>query len=333
MEKIAFYDTKAYDKKWFSRLSHGNDMEILYLENKLNRDTAVLAEGAKAVCAFVNDTVDGETMKILASHGIEAVAMRCAGYNNVDLEMADKLGIKVFRVPSYSPSSVAQHGMALLLSLCRKTHKAFVRTRERNFSLEGLEGMDLDGKTVGIVGTGKVGIQFAQMCTGFGMKVIAYDVNPVWGHGIEYVRLDELIRRSDVISLHCPLMPETYHIINRATFHMMKDGVYIINTSRGALIDSEALLDMIKSGKVGAAGLDVYEEEADVFYEDVSLKVMRDDTLNLLLSQPNVLVTSHQAFLTDEALKAIAEVTIQNLNDFFSGKEVKNEIYFSEDKV
>lgn len=334
MEKIAFYDTKSYDKKWFSRLAQNNDMELLYLENRLNKDTAVLADGARAVCAFVNDIVSGETLRVLSSRGVEAVALRSAGYNNVDLETASELNMKVFRVPSYSPTSVAEHAMALLLSLCRKTHKAYVRTRERNFSLEGLEGIDLAGKTVGVIGTGKVGQQFCQMCLGFGMKVIAYDVNPVWGRGIEYVRLDELIRRSDVISMHCPLTPNTYHLINRSTFHMMKTGVYIINTSRGALIDSDALLDMIKSGKVGAAGLDVYEEEADVFYEDVSLKVMTDDTLNLLLSQPNVLVTSHQAFLTDEALKAIAETSVKNLRDYFDGKPVENEINYSrEEKV
>lgn len=326
MEKLAFYDTKPYDKKWFTELAGGAGIDIRYLESRLNADTAVLSSGCRAVCAFVNDDLSEETLKELKRYGVETAVLRCAGYNNADISAAEKLGIKIYRVPSYSPTSVAEHAMALLLSLARKTHKAFVRTRERNFSLDGLEGIDLNGRTIGVIGTGKVGQQLCRMCMGFGLKVIAYDVEPAWGHGIEYVDLEELLRRSDIISLHCPLTPATYHMINEESFGMMKQGVYIINTSRGALIDSEALLDCIKSGKVGAAGLDVYEEEADVFYEDVSLKVMRDDTLNLLLSQPNVLVTSHQAFLTDEALKAIAQITLDNLNSHFSGKPSENEL-------
>lgn len=326
MEKIAFYDTKPYDRKWFTELAKNVGIDIRYLESRLNTDTAVLSSGCRAVCAFVNDDLSEEVLKELKRYGVEVAALRCAGYNNADVSAAEKLGIKLYRVPSYSPTSVAEHAMALLLSLARKTHKAFVRTRERNFSLEGLEGIDLNGRTVGVIGTGKVGQQLCRMCMGFGMKVVAYDVEPVWRQGVEYVELEELLRRSDVISLHCPLTPTTYHMINEDAFNMMKQGVYIINTSRGALIDSEALLDGIKSGKVGAAGLDVYEEEADIFYEDVSLKVMRDDTLNLLLSQPNVLVTSHQAFLTDEALKAIAQVTLNNLSGYFSGKTSENEL-------
>lgn len=325
MEKTAFFDTKSYDRTWFDRLKP-DGLELRYLENRLTEDTAPLARDCRAVCAFVSDTLSEPVLRTLRDGGTQAVALRCAGYNNVDLRAAEKLGIRVYRVPAYSPSSVAEHAMALLLTLARGTHRAFVRTRERNFSLEGLVGLDLKGKTVGVVGTGRVGLEFCRMCLGFGMKVIAYDVAPVWGCGIEYVRLDEVLRRADVLSLHCPLTPETYHLISRPALHRMKDGVIVINTSRGALIDSEALLDAVKSGKVGAAGLDVYEEEADVFYEDVSLKVMRDDTLNLLLSQPNVLVTSHQAFLTDDALRAIAETTYANLAAFFAGQPCENEL-------
>ena len=320
MDKTAFFDTRSYDRIWFDRFMEERGLEPRDLETKLNKDTAILAHGCRAVCIFVNDTADGEVLKELSGLGVEAVALRCSGYNNVDLKAAEKYNISVFRVPAYSPASVAEHALAMLLTLSRKTHRAFTRTRERNFSLEGLTGTDMEGKTMGVVGTGKVGLKMCQICLGLGMKVIAHDPNPVWGAGIEYVRFDELCRRADVISLHCPLTPSTYHLINRNTFHMLKSGVFLINTSRGALIDSEALLENIKNGHVGAAGLDVYEEEADVFYEDVSTKIMRDDTLNLLLSQPNVLVTSHQAYLTHEALRAIAQVTTDNLSRFFTGR-------------
>lgn len=326
METMAFYDTKPYDKVWFSRLAADRGIELRYLDTRLAESTAVLAGGCRSVCIFVNDLAGEKELKALKNMGVEAVFLRCAGFNNVDLAAAEKTGVRVFRVPAYSPESIAEHAMALLLSLTRRTHRAFVRTRERNFSLDGLCGFDLYGKTVGVIGTGKVGMHFAAICQGLGMRVLAYDPIKVWGRGIEYVRFDELCRRSDVISLHCPLTPESYHLINRAVFHMMRPGVVIINTSRGALIDSEALLEMVKSGQVGAAGLDVYEEEADVFYEDVSGKVMRDDTLNLLLSQPNVLVTSHQAFLTDEALRAIAETTLSSARAFFEGRESENEL-------
>lgn len=326
METIAFYDTKPYDKVWFSRLAADKGIEFRYLDSRLSEGTAVLASGCRGICIFVNDLAGKNELRALKDTGAEAIFLRCAGFNNVDLKAAEEMGIRVYRVPSYSPESIAEHAMALLLSLTRKTHRAFVRTRERNFSLDGLCGFDLYGKTVGVIGTGKVGMHFAGICQGLGMRVLAYDPIKAWGRGIEYVRFDELCRRSDVISLHCPLTPESYHLINRAVFHMMRPGVVIINTSRGALIDSEALLEMVKSGKVGAAGLDVYEEEADVFYEDVSGKVMRDDTLNLLLSQPNVLVTSHQAFLTDEALRAIAETTLSSVQAFLSKSPSENEL-------
>ncbi len=326
MDKIAFYDTKTYDRKWFTALSENTGVEICFLEMRLNADTAPLAAGCRIVCAFVNDDLSQKTLTVLKNNGVSAVVMRCAGYNNVDVKAAENLGIRVYRVPSYSPTSVAEHAMALLLSLARKTHRAFVRTRERNFSLEGLEGIDLKGRTCGVVGTGKVGYELCNMCRGFGMKVVAYDLYPRWESGIEYTDLDELFKRSDVISLHCPLTPETYHMVDSHAIELMKPGVYIINTSRGPLIDSSALLEGIKSGKIGAAGLDVYEEEAEVFYEDVSLEVMEDDVLNLLLSQPNVLVTSHQAFLTDEALEAIARTTLQNVRCFLLGEETDREL-------
>lgn len=325
MDTVAFYDTKPYDKEWFDRLKGRYGIEIKYLENRLNADTAVLSYGCRAVVAFVNDSLDAETVKVLYEHGIEAAAMRCAGFNNVDLNAAEGR-LRVFRVPAYSPSSVAEHAMALLLTLCRKTHRAYNRTRDHNFSLKGLTGLDLYGKTVGVVGTGKVGQAFASICQGFGMEVIAYDPAPVWGRGIDYVSFEELCRKSDIISLHCPLTQSTYHMIDRRAMRLMKDGVYIINTSRGALVDSEALLEAIKTGKIGGAGLDVYEEETDFFYEDISGSVIQDDTLDILLSQPNVLVTSHQAFLTVGALEAIAETTLSNLREFFDTGKCKNEV-------
>ena len=225
MEQIAFYDAKPYDKTWFNALAPAAGISIRYLENRLDQETALLAHGCRAACIFVSDTADEPVLKELSALGVEALVLRCAGYNNVDINSAEKNHIAVYRVPAYSPSSVAQHALALLLTLARRTHKAFTRTRERNFSLEGLTGMDLEGKTVGVIGTGRVGLKFCQMCLGLGMKVIAYDINPIWGMGIEYVRMDELLRRSDVISLHCPLTPQTYHLISRAAFHTLKDGV------------------------------------------------------------------------------------------------------------
>lgn len=332
METIAFFDTRSYDKIWFSRLAEKYGVEMRWLDVRLDRDTAILAHGCAGVCAFVNDIIDADVIKTFQALGIGVVALRCAGFNNVDLNAAEDK-VKIFRVPAYSPSSIAEHTAALMLTLVRKTARAVGRTRDHNFSLDGLIGGDLRGRTAGIVGTGKVGQLFCNICLGFGMKILAHDPEPVWGRGIEYVRFDELCRRSDVISLHCPLTPKTYHIINRATFNIMKPGVIILNTSRGALIDSEALADMIKAGKVGGAGLDVYEEESDVFYEDVSDKVLRDDVLTTLIAQPNVVVTSHQAFLTDDALHAIAETTLQNLRNYFDGRPSENEIFAKHEEI
>ncbi len=325
MKTIAFFDTKPYDREWFDKVNTG--YEIKYLESKLTSATAQLAAGSDAVCAFVNDTVDAEVIDKLYQMGIRVIAMRSAGYSNVDFKAAYGK-INVVRVPAYSPHAVAEHAMGLLLTVNRKLHRAYNRTRDFNFSIVGLAGVDLYGKTVGVVGTGKIGRAFIDIARGFGMKVIAYDPFPAADMGIDYVPLEELLTRSDVISLHCPLTDQTRHILNADAFRKMKDGVFIVNTSRGALIDSEALLDALNSGKVRGAGLDVYEEEAELFFEDKSLNIMKDDVLALLVSRPNVVLTAHQAFLTEEALQNIASTTLANLDEFFSGSNLTNEVCY-----
>lgn len=325
MKKIAFFDAKPYDKIYFTPLSEKHGYQFKYFENKLNEDTAGLAAGYDGVVAFVNDSLDKETINILYNNGITIAAMRCAGYNNVDFKAAYEK-IHIVRVPAYSPYAVAEHAMALLLTLNRKIHKAYFRTRDFNFTLNGLTGFDLHGKTVGVIGTGKIGRVFIDICKGFGMKVIAYDPYPV--EGIEYVSLEELCQQSDIISLHCPLTESTHYIINEETLSMMKTGTFLINTSRGALIDSEALVEALKSGQIGGAGLDVYEEETNFFYEDRSGKVIQDDILARLMGMPNVLITSHQAFLTHEALENIAQTTIENLDAYFEDKPLLNEICY-----
>lgn len=324
MQKVSFFDTKPYDKIYFDMLKDEYGIEIEYFESKLSAKTAVMAKGSRGVVAFVNDSIDAKTIDVLKENGIEIIAMRCAGYNNVDLAAARDV-MPVVRVPDYSPYAIAEHTIALLLTLVRKTHKAYIRTRDHNFSLNGFVGFDLHGKTMGLIGTGKIGLALADICLGMGMKVIAYDPNPT-SEKIEYVPLEDLFRQSDIISLHCPLTSKTRYIINRESLLLMKKGVYILNTSRGALIDSEALTDAIKSGKIGGAGLDVYEEESEFFYEDLSESILQDDTLSRLIMMPNVLVTSHQAFLTHEALRRIAEITLQNLQSYFNGEELENEI-------
>lgn len=324
MYKAAFFDTKSYDKIYFDKLKGQFGIEIDYFESKLNPRSAIMAKGARAVIAFVNDDIGKETVSVLAENGVEIIALRCAGYNNVDLSAARDI-ITVVRVPEYSPHAIAEHTLALLLTLVRKTHKAYIRTRDYNFSLNGFVGFDLHEKTLGVIGTGKIGTAFIEICKGIGMKVIAYDPYPSQGY-LEYVPFEELFERSDVISLHCPLTSETYHIINNYSLKLMKDKVYILNTSRGALIDSEALIDGIKSGKVGGAGLDVYEEESEFFYEDLSESILKDDILSKLIMMPNVLITSHQAFLTHEALERIAKTTLGNLKKFFDGQPIENEI-------
>lgn len=323
--KIAFYDTRSYDRKWFDRLSGEFGAEILYYEGRLNRHTARLAGGCEVVCPFVNDTLDRETIDELCDAGVKLIALRCAGYNNVDFDAA-KGRIRVVRVPAYSPHAVAEHAMALLLTLNRKTHKAYIRTRDFNFSLENLAGFDLKGRTAGIIGTGRIGRAFISICRGFGMNVLAYDPHPVRDADWEYTDVRTLCMGSDVISLHCPLTEDTEHIIDADTIAAMKETAIIINTSRGGLVDSDALLSALSERRIGGACLDVYEEESEFFFRDMSDKVMRDRTLALLLSMPNVIVSSHQAFLTDDALEEIARVTLENIRAFERGEELVNEV-------
>ena len=327
MTRLAFFDTKGYDKNWFDRLAQEYAVEIQYFESKLNENTAPLAKGFEVVCAFVNDKLDETVINALWENGVRLIAMRCAGYNNVDFKAAFGK-VHVVRVPAYSPYAVAEHAMALLLSSVRHTHHSYVRTREFNFSLNGLVGFDLFGKTIGIVGTGKIGRVFNDICKGFKMKILAYDPFPNPDFDGEYCSFEELCRRSDIISLHCPLTPESEHLIDKAAIGLMKDGVVLINTSRGGLVDSEALLEGIRNKKIGAAALDVYEEEGELFYEDRSNTILEDDTLMLLISMPNVLVTSHQAFLTDEALHNIANTTLENIKQFREGSVMDNEICY-----
>ena len=329
--RIAFFDTKPYDKESFQAASAGKDITIKYFETKLNEDTVGLAKGFDAVCVFVNDTVNKEVIDHLCELGVGVVALRCAGFNNVDMKYAFGK-IHVLRVPAYSPYAVAEHAMAMLLTSIRRIHKAYIRTKDFNFSLSGMTGFDLHGKTVGIIGTGKIGRVFIDICRGFGMKVLAYDKFPMEGiadgENIRYVSTDELFKSSDIISLHCPLNDETYHIIDEKSIEKCKKGVVIINTSRGALVDAEALLNGIKSRQIGAACLDVYEEESELFFEDYSGHIVEDDTLARLISMPNVIVTSHQAFLTEEALSNIADTTISNVEGFFERGQCPNELCY-----
>lgn len=330
-KKIAFFDTKPYDILFFQEMNKDFGFDIRFLESHLNKHTAKLAKGFDGVCAFVNDTIDKDVIDTLVSSGVKAVGLRCAGYNNVDFKAAyEKLHI--MNVPAYSPYAVAEHAVSLILSLNRKIHKAYNRTRETNFSLNGLLGFDMHGKTVGIIGTGKIGRTLIQILKGFGVNIIAYDHSPdekyATENNIEYVTLETLYNRSDIISLHCPLTPETEHLINEDAIKEMKEGVLIINTGRGKLVDTEALIAGLKNGKIGSAGLDVYEEESEYFFEDKSDKPIADDKLARLLTFPNVLVTSHQGFFTKEALQKIAFTTLNNFKEFFSGGYLENEICY-----
>ena len=327
MIKIAFYDTKGYDIPAMEEFGKKRNIEFKFFESRLNPDTAHLAKGYDGVCVFVNDVVSKEVIDILYSYGIRFIALRCAGFNNVDTKAAFGK-IHIYRVPAYSPYAVAEHAMALLLTSNRRIHKAYIRTRDYNFSLNELTGVDLYNKTMGVIGTGKIGQVFINICKGFGMKVIAYDKFPNPNLDIEYVELDELFKRSDFISLHCPLTDENKHLINKETIGLMKKGVGIINTSRGGLIDGQALLDGIKERKIGFACLDVYEEEGELFYEDKSGHILDDDTLRSLLSMPNVIITSHQAFLTKEALTNIADTTTQNIQNYFENGDNENEVCY-----
>lgn len=329
MKTLAFYDTKPYDRIWFDRLKGPYGIEFRYFESHLNADTAALACGLDGAVAFVNDQIDAQTINALYDAGVTLLALRCSGYNNVDLKAAQNR-IQVVRVPHYSPHSIAEHAMALLLTVNRKIHRAYIRTRDHNFSLNGLVGMDLHEKTAGIVGTGQIGQAFIRICHGFGMRVIGYDLYPSAQVPCEYVSLDRLFSESDVISLHCPLTPETYHMVDEQAFAKMKPDTFIINTSRGSLIDSEALLEAIKSEKIRGAGLDVYEEETDLFFEDVSERILQDDVLARLISMPNIVVTSHQAFLTDEALQNIAKQTLENIHAYFQGRPLFHEVRYEQ---
>lgn len=327
--RIALYSTKPYDKEYFQWVNESFNHEIKFFEANLNADTAYLSSGFDAICPFVNDTLDAQVIDILAANGVKLIALRSAGFNHVDLEHASKKGLRIMRVPDYSPYAVAEHTLALILTLNRKTHKAYNRVREGNFSLDRLVGFDLHRKTVGVIGTGKIGRTFARIIKGFGTRVIAYDKFPsdqAREIGVEYVEFDELLEQSDIISLHCPLTPETYQIINKDALDKMKTGAMLINTSRGKLINSEDVLEALKSKKLGYLGIDVYAQEENLFFEDLSEILIQDETISLLLTYPNVLITSHQAFLTKEALQKIAEKTLQNLTDFAEGNESPNEV-------
>lgn len=334
--KIAFFDSKSYDRPAFDKYSAENSITLKYFETKLNEDTVYLAKGYDGVCVFVNDNVNSTVIDKLCEMGVKIIALRCAGFNNVDIKYAFGK-IHVLRVPAYSPYAVAEHAMAMLLTSIRRIHKAYIRSRDFNFSLNNMTGFDLHGKTVGIIGTGKIGKVFVNICRGFGMRVLAYDKYPAQeitdNENIRYTTLSELFKESDIISLHCPLTEETRYIINEKALSECKKGVVIINTSRGALVDTEALLKGIKARKVGAACLDVYEEESDLFFEDNSGHILEDDTLARLISMPNVIVTSHQAFLTREALDNIAETTINNLVTFQREGQCPNELCFTRSGV
>jgi len=327
---IAFFDTKPYDSASFDEHNKDFGFDIYYYEAQLNKDNAVLAKGSEIVCAFVNATIDAEVLDILAKNGVKLVALRSAGFNNVDLKAAAKRNIKVVRVPAYSPYAVAEHTLALMLTLNRKTHKAYSRTREGNFALHGLMGFDMCGKTAGIIGTGKIAKILIRTLRAMGMQVLAYDLYPDTDFSketdITYTNLGNLYRKSDIISLHCPLTKETEHLINHEAIAKMKEGVMIINTGRGKLIDTKSLIKGLKSKKIGFAGLDVYEEEEEYFFEDMSDFVMDDDMLARLLSFNNVIVTSHQGFFTKEALSNIAQTTLENIKEFVDGKMLSNEV-------
>ncbi len=323
--RITFYDAKPYDVESFESAARELSWDLKFFDVHLTEDTAELARGSEAVCAFVNDKITAPVIDRLCDCGVKVIALRCAGYNNVDIAYAQGR-IPVVRVPAYSPYAVAEHAMALLLTSVRRIHKAYIRTRDFNFSLNGMMGFDLHGKTVGVVGTGKIGRVFIDICRGFGMDVLAYDKYPAKDLSVRYVSLEELFRKSDIISFHCPLTEETYHMVNRETVEVMKKGVILINTSRGALIDAEALLQGIKDRKIGATCLDVYEEESEFFFRDISGHILNDDTLARLLGMPNVIVTSHQAFLTKEALENIAKTTLDNIRDIVENGSSINEV-------
>ncbi|MEM1011088.1 MAG: 2-hydroxyacid dehydrogenase [Planctomycetota bacterium] len=326
--KVSVFNTKPYDRQFLGR-ANGDRHELLFLDPRLMPETAPLADGSEAVCAFVNDDLGRATIERLAEGGVKFVAMRCAGFNNVDLDAAKQHGIRVARVPAYAPAGVAEHAVALMLGLNRRLYRAYNRVREGNFALGGLLGFEMHGKTAGVVGTGKIGAACARILLGFGMKVLAFDTQPsdeLTKAGVEYVELDDLLRNSDVITLHVPLMEQTHHMIDRRALGLVRKGVMLINTSRGGLIDTDAAIAGLKDGTLGSLGLDVYEEEDGLFFEDHSSAIMGDDTFARLLTFPNVLITGHQAFFTEEAMTNIAGTTIDNLNAFATDGRSDNEV-------
>ena len=327
--KIAVFSTKSYDQEYFEKYKNKYDYDVSFFETSLNNETAGLTQDFDVVCVFVNDTIDKTTIKLLSEHGVKLIALRCAGFNNVDVESAKKHKIKVVRVPAYSPEAVAEHAMALILTLNRKTHKAYNRVREGNFSLKGLIGFNIHGKTVGVIGTGTIGANFCKILKGFGCKIIAFDIaksDELMDLGVEYLPLDDIFEQSNIISLHCPLNEHTKHIVNKKTIALMKEGVMIINTSRGALIDTVAVIKGLSDKKIGYLGIDVYEQEENLFFEDLSERIIQDDLILRLNSFPNVLITSHQAYFTKEAMDEITTTTLKNIAAFDKNLELTNEV-------
>ncbi len=320
--KIALFNTKSYEKDFFERIIGEYSHEITYYDIPLRPESAELARNHDAICIFVNDIADKEVLKKLSELGIKIITLRCAGFNNIDISIAKEYGLRIFRVPSYSPQSVAEHAIALIMTLNRKTHKAYNRVRENNFSLEKLNGFTLYGKTVGVIGTGKIGSAFCTIMKGFGCHILAYDPTEskeMIKIGVQYTTFDFLLQQSDIISLHCPLIPETKHIISKEQFDIMKKGVMLINTSRGALVNTKDAIGALKVGRLGYLGIDVYEQEEQIFFHDMSESIIQDDVISRLLTFPNVLITSHQGFFTNEALEEIVRTTLQNCTDFENG--------------
>lgn len=327
--KIAVFSTKSYDREYFEKYGDTHHYSVSFFETALNCHTAGLTVGFDVVCVFVNDSVDKDTIELLSKNGIKLIALRCAGYNNVDLKSAKKHNIKVVRVPAYSPEAVAEHTVALILTLNRKTHKAYNRVREGNFSLKNLIGFNLSGKTVGVIGTGQIGVAFCRIIKGFGCNIVAFDISKsdeLVQLGVQYLPLHEVLKRSDILSLHCPLNPETKHLVNEESIAMMKDGVMVINTSRGALINTADAIQGLSDKKIGYLGIDVYEQEENLFFEDLSESIIQDDLILRLNSFPNVLITSHQAYFTKEAMDQITTTTLENIRAFDKNMELKNEV-------
>jgi D-lactate dehydrogenase len=326
---VAVFSTHSYDRDFFEKLNVSDTIKLTYFEVPLNKDTVSLSRGFEGICIFVNDKIEEETAQNLSKNGVKLIVLRCAGFNNIDLQAIQKYGLTVLRVPAYSPSAIAEHAVALILTLNRKTHKAYNRVRENNFALENLIGFNLEGKTVGVIGTGQIGSAFAKIMLGFGCKVIAHDTiqsEAMIKVGVEYKTLDEIWQYSDIISLHCPLNAQTYHLINENELKKMKKGVMLINTSRGAVINTKDTVAALKNGKLGYLGIDVYEQEEGLFFRDLSESIVHDDLIARLMSFPNVLITAHQGFFTHEALTQITNTTLQNIDDFLKGKLLSNKL-------